>query len=178
MTGWRSQSVVTQEIRTEVVRCLRRITRAIDLHSKHLLQQCSLTGPQVMIMAEIAAHKEITIGDLARKVSLSPATVTGVLNRLHERKFVVRTQDHEDRRRKLVALTPLGHEHLNAAPALLQDDFVKAFEGLKGWEQSQILTVLQRVASLMDAESLDAAPILTSGKIDLSEHEATQRALE
>jgi len=37
------------------------------------------------------------------------------------------------------------------------------FEGLRDWEQSQILSSLQRVASMMEADRLDATPILMSG---------------
>ena len=41
------------EIKDEVVVALRRIARAIDLHSRHLAQEFGLTGPQAVLLKEL-----------------------------------------------------------------------------------------------------------------------------
>ena len=38
-------------------------------------------------------------------------------------------------------------------------------ERLEDWERTQLLASLQRLASMMDAESIDAAPLLETGKL-------------
>ena len=69
-----------------------------------------------------------------------------------------------DRRRVIVTLTEKGEELGASAPKPLQDSFVDRFVRLESWEQHQIVAALERVATMMDAEELDAAPILLSGE--------------
>ena len=37
------------------------------------------------------------------------------------------------------------------------------FEKLQEWEQTQLVSTMQRIACMMDAENLDAAPMLEVG---------------
>jgi hypothetical protein len=89
--------------------------------------------------------------------------MTGILDRLEKRGLVRRTKDTQDRRRITANVTTLGLELLGAAPSPLQDRFRSEFTRLEEWEQTQMLATLQRIASMMDAEELDAAPVLTTG---------------
>jgi hypothetical protein len=57
-------------------------------------------------------------------------------------------------------LTEAGSEVLLATPPLLHEKFIERFEALEDWEKTQILSALQRVATMMDAETIDAAPLL------------------
>jgi DNA-binding MarR family transcriptional regulator len=102
----------------------------------------------------------LSVGELARRVSLSQGTVTGVLDRLEKRGLVERSRSDSDRRRVLVRLTEAGFSVLGEAPSLLQDEFVARFQMLAAWEQTLILSSLQRVASMMGAEDLEAESLL------------------
>ena len=51
-------------------------------------------------------------------------------------------------------------------PRPLQDSFVQQFQDLRDWEQSMILTSLERVAYMMDAQHIDASPVLDLGQLD------------
>ncbi|HEY5719889.1 MAG TPA: MarR family transcriptional regulator, partial [Gammaproteobacteria bacterium] len=64
-----------------VVVALRRIIRAVDLHSKRLLQSHGLTGPQLLLLRELAAAGHCTVGQLAGRLRLGQATVTAILAR-------------------------------------------------------------------------------------------------
>ena len=146
----------------QVLVTLRQIIRAIDLRSKKLERESGLTGPQLLIMQAIGAAQTISPGTLAKSVSLSQATVTTILDRLEKRYLVLRMRSSDDKRKVAVSLTQEGEELLQQAPNLMQEDFIKAFEELKEWEQTQILSSLQRVAAMMNAEGLDAAPLIDS----------------
>lgn len=140
--------------------------RAIDLHSKSLAQRFGLTGPQLIILRELSEFGEVPVGELARAISLSQATVTGILDRLEKRKLVRRRRDKADKRRVLVRTTPACEATLRDAPPMLQEAFVQSFTQLADWEQTQILSSLQRVVLMMEATQLDATPILATGAID------------
>ena len=151
-----------------VLVALRRIMRAIDLHSRFLADRYGMTGPQLVVLKELGRAGEISVGQLAKAVHLSHATVTGVLDRLAKHDLVQRRRTVADKRRVLVALTGPGIAILSDAPPLLQDHFTSEFNKLADWEQTQILSSLQRVVVMMEAKQLEATPILTAGPIDSS----------
>lgn len=141
---------------------LRRVIRAVDLHSRRLVHSHGLTGPQAVIIGEVIGSQGLTAGELARRVNLSQATVTDIVKRLEMRGLLCRSRDERDRRRVFVSTTEAGQKIHANAPPLLQETFVERFESLPDWEQSLLLSAIQRIAALMDAEGLDAAALLSS----------------
>jgi len=147
----------------QIIAAIRRITRAIDLHSRLLLQKNGLTIPQLSALQAIQRLQPVSIGALAREIHLGPATLTGILGRLESRKLVSRTRNDVDKRSVVVQLTDDGIALLKDAPSLLQDRFRVELSKLQEWEQTTILATLQRIASMMDAEDIEAAPVLVPG---------------
>ncbi|MFQ5718562.1 MAG: MarR family winged helix-turn-helix transcriptional regulator [Acidobacteriota bacterium] len=145
-----------------VIAALRRIVQAIDLHSRYLADRFTVTGPQLIALQELARLGRVPVGVLARNVHVSHPTMTGILDRLDRRGLVRRTRDTQDRRRITTAVTAQGLALLEAAPSPLQDRFRSEFATLEEWEQTQMLATLQRIATMMDAEELEAAPMLTT----------------
>jgi DNA-binding MarR family transcriptional regulator len=147
----------------QVLIALRQIMRAVDLHSRQLMHSHKLTGPQALILRELLRAQRPTIGQLARQVNLSPATVTDVINRLEARGLVQRARSTRDKRQVHVLATSMAADLLADSVPLLQDRFVDRFQKLEEWEQMLLISSLQRVASMMDAADIDAAPVLAGG---------------
>jgi DNA-binding MarR family transcriptional regulator len=151
---------------TEIVAALRRIVRAIDLRSRELVETSGLTGPQLLVLREASRLSGAPISALARAISLSQPTVSGIIDRLEKRGLVRRARGTGDRRTVFVTVTTEGGRALRSAPSMLQDRFRSELARLEEWEQTQLLATLQRVASMMGAEEIDAAPMLAPGPID------------
>lgn len=149
----------------QVLVALRRVIRATDLHSKRLSKHAGLTGPQLLIMRTIRDLGEVTIGTIAEQVSLSQATVTTILDRLEHRDLVYRVRSTRDKRKVHAHLTEKGEDILARAPNPLQEDFIEKYQSLEEWEQTMILSSLQRVANMMNADDIDASPVLTVGSM-------------
>ena len=49
-----------------VLIALRRVTRAVDLHSKHLMKTSGLTAPQMLILQTLRDHGDAIISDIAK----------------------------------------------------------------------------------------------------------------
>lgn len=152
----------------DILIALRRITRAIDLHSRHLMKTSGLTAPQLVVLNAVKREEDVTPSCIARDVSLSQPTVTAILDRLQKQGFVTRQRGQHDRRQVNVRLTQKAHDTLAGAPELLQAGFLRGFRQLATWEQHLLISSLQRIAELMDAEDLEAGPILETGPIDQS----------
>lgn len=154
------------DISEQILVALRRVTRAVDRYSRLLAQNHGLTGPQALIMKTVLRQEGLGMGTLARQVSLSQATVTDVAKRLESRGLLERRRSHQDRRRVGLFLTQAGRALMAAPLPLLQEHFVERLHELEPWEQTQLLSSLQRIAQMMGAEHLDAAPLLASGGLD------------
>lgn len=154
-----------ERIGEQVLLSLRRIIRATDLHSRRLQRDFGLTGPQLVVLRQLADGAARSGSEIAQAVSLSLATTVGILARLEARKLVRRERSTSDRRKKLVTATENGIRLLEATPPPLQVTFIRQLATLEDWEQTQMLVVLQRIVSMMEADELDASPILTIGGI-------------
>lgn len=155
-----------QRLSDPMLRALRRVMRAVDLHSRQLAQGYGITGPQALLLKECLGGSGLTAGELARRVNLSQATVTDILNRLEQRGLILRTRSQQDRRQVFVAATEQGRALAETSPPLLQERFVRRFNALPDWEQNLLLSSLQRIAELMDAADLDVAPMLSGEPIN------------
>ncbi len=150
-----------------VLTSLRRIIRAADIQSKKLTKTAGLTAPQLLLMQAIANNSDNTTpSNLAKQISLSQATVTSIIQRLEARELITRVRSNSDKRYVWLHLTDKGQTLLDAAPTPLQENFIKKFSSLEDWEQNMILASLQRLALMMDAETLDASPYLEVGALD------------
>lgn len=155
-----------EPIENQVLVALRQINRFIDIHSRSLVKHYGLTGPQLVVLKAISKHREIIPGQLAKVVSLSQATITGILERLGRRGLVTRRRSESDRRRVLVNTTPEAEHMLDTGPPIMQISFVESFNRLHDWERTMILSSLQRLVSLMDADDLDGSSMLASGSLN------------
>jgi len=150
----------------DVLVALRRIIRATDLYSQKLRKTVGLTTPQLLVLRAVSELGDVSLGRIARELSVSQATVTTIVDRLEARSLVQRDRSAADKRLVHVRLTASGHAVLERAPDLLQDEFVRRFEKLADWEQAMITSAIQRTATLMDAADIDASPLLHTGEID------------
>jgi DNA-binding MarR family transcriptional regulator len=148
-----------------VLQSLRRIIRAVDLHSRKLSMQYNITGPQLACLLAVNEHGPLTVSSLAREIHLSPSTIVGIIDRLEQKALVLRRRSSQDRRVINIEITSKGMELVSSAPSPLQDTLAKALQGLPEIEQISIVSSLEKIVKLMEAEGIDAAPILVTGSL-------------
>ena len=140
--------------------------RAVDLHSRYLSKNFGLTGPQLIVLRQLSLQPEISSGELAKTISLSQATITGITDRLGKRELITKRKSDVDKRRIILSLTEEGKKLLTLAPPPLQESFLRQFETLQDWERTMILSSLQRLVGMVDAKDIDTGPILTNSAMD------------
>ncbi len=145
---------------------IRRIVRAAEFASRDLARTTGLTPSQLIVLQIVAREGEPGAGAIAEAARLSQATVTALLDKLEARGLVIRNRGSQDRRRVSVELTEEGRRTLADMPDVLQDRFAARFEKLADWEQASIIAGLERVAALLNAEGIDASPVLDVGALD------------
>jgi DNA-binding MarR family transcriptional regulator len=162
------------EIAHGVLRSIRQIMRKVAAHSWQMSGQIGLTVPQLMCLKAVGDFEEekvseITVAAVASRVQLSPATVSRIIDRLVRGELVLRERKAKDRRRVCLSLTTSGLERFQNLPTPLQEKFVERLLELPQEERNRLLSALRKISSLMDAEEIDAAPILHTGEVFESE---------
>lgn len=150
---------------------LRRILRAAELYARGLAQAAGLTPAQLRVLQIIVAKGgSATPTVLATQMGVSQATVTALVDKLVARGMVLRERSLTDRRQSNIITTEAGNTAVDDVPDTLQQRYVQAFHQLRDWEQAQLVSSLERVAAMLDADGLDASPVLTLGDIRPSDN--------
>ncbi|MCD6578098.1 MarR family transcriptional regulator [bacterium] len=153
-----------KDLSEEILITLRKIARAMSIYSKSLDKHYGLTSPQLLILHELFQTDQIAIGEIARKISLSQATVTDIIDRLETKGLVLRTKNSLDRRQVLIKISPNGKNIVNKKPSLLQEEFLIEFNKLQKWEQHLLLSSVEKIASMMKTKSYLKNSVKTSLK--------------
>ncbi|MDG1582271.1 MarR family winged helix-turn-helix transcriptional regulator [Pseudomonas sp. GOM6] len=129
-------------------RAMRRLQQAGEVHAKRLGRFGGLTPMQLMILRVLDAEGRLTASALSGRVSLSAATLSGMLERLEERGLLQRQRDDQDRRRQWLSTSEVGRSLLAEAPPLLPPALRTAFGALPEWERHSLTAALLRVAEM------------------------------
>ncbi len=133
----------------QILRSLRRISRASDLYSRKLAAQVGLTGPQLVLLRALESDGTSTASSLAKAAALSQGTITGIVDRLETGGLVRRARDAVDRRRISITLTPAGEKVVRRAPSALQATLRNNLSALPNSELQLICSTLDRVVMMM-----------------------------
>lgn len=133
-----------------VLQSMRRIAQRVEQHSKHLNATYDITSPQLIALLAVAQLGPSTLKSIGLAIHLSPSTVVGIVDRLEEKKLVVRARDAQDRRNVFVALTADGQLLAGDAPSAMPPGFVSALNALPENDRSALVAMLERFAGLLE----------------------------
>lgn len=145
---------------------LRRILRATENRARVLSRASGLTASQLLLLQILSDEGECTAGTIAERMKITQATTTSLLHKLESKGYVVRRRGDTDRRKVWLTLSDAGRTALSNAPDSLQELFSQRFEKLDDWEQMMLVACLERVSAMLDAEEIDASPVLDIGALD------------
>ena len=94
----------------QVAHLLRRAHQRASALFLSVLAEAQLTPTQFFAMARLHERGKLSQNRLGRLAAMDPATIQGVIRRLHERGLIERLADPTDRRRMVLSLSPLGQE--------------------------------------------------------------------
>jgi DNA-binding MarR family transcriptional regulator len=97
---------VANELRPILMKLARELRR--EVHS------LGITGGQASLLFQIRTRKGVTARELAELERMSPAAMSGYIDRLEKAGLVSRLPDERDRRRQLLALTDEGERVLRS----------------------------------------------------------------
>lgn len=110
------------------------------------IEKYKIAGPQFIIMYLINKKSALSQKDIGSCMSVDKASMVKFLDQLEKEKYVKRTEDAQDRRIKLITLTPKGIGAVNKLEVLLyevEDKFLR--EKLSPTEAKTLKNLLKKL---------------------------------
>jgi DNA-binding MarR family transcriptional regulator len=141
---------------SEIMQSLRRIFKAIQDYSLEVSDKFGITAPQLWALKTISKNESLPLGELSKKMYLRPSTITGLIDRLEKRGYVVRDRDQRDRRVVKIRLTPKGKGLVKRGPNPFQGKMIYGLRNLNSGELRSIYDSIQRLVEIMEAQNVKA----------------------
>ncbi len=129
----------------QISHLLRRAHQRASAIFLSILGEHQITPTQFFAMARLHEKGQLSQNKLGRYAAMDPATIQGVIRRLHERGMIERIPDSTDRRRMVLSLSPLGHktvEELLAGAKRVDNEILGP---LSEEERAQFLNLVKKV---------------------------------
>jgi MarR family transcriptional regulator, organic hydroperoxide resistance regulator len=139
---------------SDIMQSLRRIVKAIQDYSHEVSGRFGVTGPQLWALKTISREGSLPLGELSKKMYLDPSTISGVIDRLESKGYVMRDRNQEDRRVVKVRLTPTGQSLVEKAPSPAQGKMIHGLRRLSEDELSAVYHSVQKLVEIMEAQNL------------------------
>lgn len=139
---------------SEIVQSLRRIFKAIQDYSQGVSKKFGITGPQLWALKTISTEGSLSLGELSKKMYLHPSTITGLVDRLEKKGYVLRDRGQKDRRVVKVQLTAQGKKVVRKAPNPIQGKMIYGLNKLKKRELGSIYDAVQKLVEIAEAQNV------------------------
>ena len=117
---------------------IRRIFYALAEEARKTEHETGLTGAQLWVIKLLDEASPMNVTELARRMSLHPATMVGLLDRLETKGLIQRTRSENDRRVVHVMITAQGLELVRNSSEVEQRLLV---DGLEPLAENKVRTI-------------------------------------
>lgn len=146
---------ITREVEiSEIMQSLRRMIKSLQDYSQTVFSHFGITGPQLWALKTINQVGSLSLGELSERMYLHPSTISGVIDRLEKRGYLVRDRNEDDRRIVKVRLTPKGRILVRKAPNPVQGKMIYGLRKLKKEKLDLIYESVQELVGIMEAKNL------------------------
>jgi DNA-binding MarR family transcriptional regulator len=109
------------------------------------LEKLGLTPPQFYVLATIGYAGGLPFGEIGAKMMVTVSNLTGIVDRLEEKKLVSRQRDAHDRRVVHVVLTDKGAKLYKATIPHFERSVSEIFTTLPKPEQKELSSLLRKL---------------------------------
>lgn len=109
------------------------------------LGKVGITPPQFYVLATIGYAGGLPFGEIGAKMMVTVSNLTGIVDRLEEKKLVVRKRDERDRRVVHVVLTDKGTKLYKTTIPLFEKSIAEVFLRLNLAQQKELSTLLRKL---------------------------------
>ena len=108
-----------------------------------------VTSSQLMVVFLLSQNEEMTMGQLAEMLDLTPRAITGIVDGLTKRKYVVKDRDIHDHRIFWVRLSSQGKDFLKTARPDIAARLGELLGVLTRKEQMELVRLIEKLTDHM-----------------------------
>ncbi len=128
----------------------------IGVMTRKMLKE-NTTPQQVVILRMLAQEGPIPMKKLGQELFVTPPNITGIIDRLEEKQFVIRLENSKDRRKTEIKLTEKGKKVYQKALDSYRESFQDALNVLTPEEQETLSSLLRKLAKeFVDKNSFES----------------------
>jgi DNA-binding MarR family transcriptional regulator len=138
----------TDEIRADAERLshiILQMQRCFVLHLCKELAPGNVSFPQFFLLAYLDQKEVLTMSAIAQKMGHTTAAASGLVARLENLNFVMRSSVREDRRKVMVCITPKGSALVRRIREEMVGNIMKIMEHLSPDEQKGWLQIYSKI---------------------------------
>jgi DNA-binding MarR family transcriptional regulator len=109
------------------------------------MSSAGLSLARAKVLMRLSEHGPMNQATLAGLLGFAPRSVTDIVDGLERDGMVVRTEDKHDRRARIVALTPAGHDAFATAQLTKRKAMDEIFGSLSARERANLAALLTTV---------------------------------
>ena len=111
-----------------------------------------VTSSQILAIFIISQEDQVTMGQLAQMLDLTPRAITGLIAGLEKKKMVTRTKDQSDARITWLSLSEDGKKFLKLVRPDASKKLSGVFEVLTKKEQIELVRIIEKLTDHMKAQ--------------------------
>ena len=127
--------------------------RALLARAEASIKRVNLCDSDFRVLEALLHKGPLPVNVIGNKVDLTTGSITSAIDRLEEKTLVVRRNHPDDRRIRVVELTPKGRRLIEKAYAQHQLDMENAVGGLSRDERGVLVNLLRRLGKTSEKES-------------------------
>ena len=120
--------------------------------SKKVESQYEVTSSQLMVMFLLSQSEKMTMGQLAEMLDLTPRAITGIVDGLTKKKYVLKNQDSNDARVSWILLSSQGKTFLKSAKPEISAKLGDLLGVLTRKEQVELVRLIEKLTDHMKVQ--------------------------
>lgn len=117
--------------------------------SKKVESHYEVTSSQLMVMFLLSQSEKMTMGQLADMLDLTPRAITGIVDGLTKKKYVLKNQDSNDARVSWIILSSHGKTFLKSARPDISGKLGELLGVLTRKEQVELVRLIEKLTDHM-----------------------------
>ena len=140
----------------QVIYLIRRLIQAEELYTRELENKYRVSVPQLSCLLALYENGPMPPSQVAKHIMVKSSTVTGIIDRLEQKRLVERSRISSDRRVITIGLTESGRMLAQNSPLPIQERIVDGYKDLPSNEREDIIRALKKLCSMLDSNAMEA----------------------
>jgi MarR family transcriptional regulator, 2-MHQ and catechol-resistance regulon repressor len=118
---------------------------AVEAHSTRSVERFEMSPTDFGVLEALLHKGPLTVTQLGEKVLLTSGSMTTAIDRLEKRSLVTRCDDANDRRARIIKLTPQGRALIKKVFTQHENAMEQAIDGFTPQERAALLPLLRKL---------------------------------